>query len=146
MNVQTTPAPARRSSGLDRWMPRIWWLLGSAVALEAIGELTGFHAPDPLFVTWVHHGIQVAAAVVCLAAVREEPRARSAWLAFGVGLAVWAAADVLWSVMYGLGEDAPYPTISDALWLAWYPLTGLGMALLIRTQLSKFELHRWLDG
>lgn len=155
MSVRTTTAPAEEAqrrehapqpTGLGRWMPRIWWILGVAVALEAIGELTGFHEPDPLFVTWLHNGITAAAAVVCLAAVREEPRARGAWLAFGVGLAAWATADVLWSAMYGLGENAPYPTLSDALWLAWYPITGLGMALLIRTQLTKFELHRWLDG
>jgi hypothetical protein len=147
VSVRTSEAPPVTSHHrLARWMPRLWWLLCGAIGLEAIGELTGFHAPDPLFVTWLHNGIAVAAAILCLAAVREEPRSRGAWLAFGTGLALWALAGVLWSAMYGLGEHAPYPTVSDVLWLAWYPATAVGMALLIRVQLTRFELHRWLDG
>ena len=153
MSVRTTSPPAEHAAapvpatGLARWMPRIWWVLGVAVALEAVGELTGYHEPDPLFVTWLHSGITVAAAVVCLAAVREEPRARGAWLAFGVGLAVWATADVFLECDVRPGSGRPVPNdLRRALGLAGYPITGLGMALLIRAQLTKFELHRWLDG
>jgi hypothetical protein len=122
-------------------------VLGGLVALEAAGELTGFREPVPLFVIWIHNVVVVAAAVLCILAVREEPRARVAWMAFGAGLACWAAATVLWSVLYGVGDShTPFPTIADPLWLAWYPLTALGIALLIRTQITRFEWHRWMDG
>ena len=53
---------------------------------------------------------------------------------------------MLWSVRYGGNQNPPYPTASDALWLLWYPFTGLGVALLIRLHVTRFELHRWIDG
>ena len=47
---------------------------------------------------------------------------------------------------YGSNPNPPYPTVSDALWLLWYPFTALGIALLIRLRVTRFELHRWIDG
>ena len=43
-------------------------------------------------------------------------------------------------------DHAPYPSFADVLWLLWYPLVALGIALLIRFSVPCFELHRWLDG
>ncbi len=40
----------------------------------------------------------------------------------------------------------PYPSFADILWLAWYPLIGLGIYYLIRVRVPQFELHRWMDG
>ena len=61
-------------------------------------------------------------------------------------MACWALGTVIWDVQYSSDPHAPYPTASDALWLAWYPLTALGMALLVKERVSRFELHRWMDG
>jgi hypothetical protein len=36
--------------------------------------------------------------------------------------------------------------VADVFWLAWYPLTAVGIALLVRRQITRFHLHRWLDG
>ena len=40
----------------------------------------------------------------------------------------------------------PYPSFADLLWLAWYPLVGIGIFYLIRVRVPQFELHRWMDG
>jgi hypothetical protein len=86
------------------------------------------------------------AACVCLARPLYTARGRHAWLAFGVGLACWSAASLLWTALYDSNPNPPYPTTSDALWLLWYPFTALGVALLIRQHVTRFELHRWIDG
>jgi diguanylate cyclase len=124
----------------------VWIALGLLVLAEAIHELFALGGSSGLFEEWIPDGGVVFAACVCLARAAYEPRGRSAWLAFGAGLACWGAASVLWSIRYGSNPNPPYPTVSDALWLAWYPLTGLGVALLIRQRVTRFELHRWIDG
>ena len=86
------------------------------------------------------------AACVCLARPLYIARGRHAWLAFGIGLACWSAGSLLWTALYGSNPNPPYPTASDALWLLWYPFTALGVALLIRLRVTRFELHRWIDG
>ena len=47
---------------------------------------------------------------------------------------------------YGGQAHVPYPSFADVLWVAWYPLVGLGIYYLIRVRVPQFELHRWMDG
>jgi diguanylate cyclase len=124
----------------------VWVLLGLLVLAEAIHELFALGISSALFEEWIPDLAVVFAACVCLARPAYESRARWAWLAIGAGLACWGAASVLWTVRYGSNPNPPYPTLSDALWLLWYPFTGIGVALLIRMRVRGFELHRWMDG
>ncbi len=50
--------------------------------------------------------------------MREE---RAAWLVIGVAILSWSAADIVWTTVYADDPNAPYPSVSDALWLVWYP-------------------------
>jgi diguanylate cyclase len=124
----------------------VWIALGLLVAGEAVHELFNVGGASGFFDEWLPDAVVVVAAVLCLARAAGEPRGRLAWLAFGLGLACWSAASVLWSLRYGGEQNPPYPTVSDALWLLWYPFTGIGVALLIRQHVTRFELHRWIDG
>jgi hypothetical protein len=116
------------------------------IAVEAGYEVAHAGGSATFFTDGVHDAALAGAAGVCLAAGRRGARLRPVALAFGLGLAVWAAGDILWTVLYEHDPSPPYPSVADVLWLAWYPFTAAGMALLIRTQVSRFELHRWLDG
>ena len=81
----------------------------------------------------------LVAAVLCLARGIDERRGGDApalWL--GAGLLAWWVGDAI--------PDAGYPSVADVFWLAWYPLTGIAFALLIRDHVVRFELHRWMDG
>lgn len=127
-----------------RGLPAAWAVLAALTAAEAAYELGGGTAP--LFTEWVHGSVLAAAAALCLTRAAIEPRARPAALALGAGLACWSAGDVIWDAVWGDDSNPPYPTIADALWLAWYPLTAAGIALLIRDHVAGFELHRWMDG
>ena len=124
----------------------VWIVLGLLVLGEAVHELFNLGGASVLFDEWLPDGVVVAAAAICLARAAHEPRGRLAWLAFGAGLACWSAGSVLWSLRYGGNPNPPYPTASDALWLLWYPFTAIGVGLLIRLRVTRFELHRWIDG
>jgi hypothetical protein len=124
----------------------VWWLLGLLCLVEALREIFGLGSADGLFGLGIEAFLQVAAATLCLARAVFEPRGRRAWLLIGIGLASWALGTVLWDLLYWSDPAPPYPTAADALWLAWYPLTAVGMALLIHERVRRFELHRWMDG
>ena len=61
-------------------------------------------------------------------------------------MAVWCVGTIAWSIVYGDRSHPPYPTVADIFWLLWYPLTVIGIVLLIRVRFQRFELHRWMDG
>jgi hypothetical protein len=114
--------------------------------LEAVNELFGVGGPSTIYQTWFHDLIIGAAAVLILARAVYEPTTRTAWLAFGLAMAFWSVGSISWSLAYSGLPRAPYPTFADVLWLLWYPLMAVGITLLIRVHLPRFELHRWMDG
>jgi len=123
-----------------------WWLLALLVLVEALHEALGVGSPDWLFGTVVQALLVAAAAGLTVARAAREPVDRRAWLWIAAGLGCWAFGTALWDVLYSADRQAPYPTIADAFWLAWYPLTAIGIAVLIREQVKGFQLHRWMDG
>ena len=86
------------------------------------------------------------AACVCLARPLYTARGRLPGWPSGSGSPAGAPARCCGPRCYGSNPNPPYPTASDALWLLWYPFTALGVALLIRLRVTRFELHRWIDG
>ncbi len=88
----------------------------------------------------------VCASIMCLRRVRAEPRDRLAWGLFGVSMAIYAAANLLGTLVVGTGPDAPYPSIADAGWLVCYPLYYAGLVLLARSRAARSHLSVWFDG
>jgi hypothetical protein len=124
----------------------VWPALIVLVAAEAGYQLSRARGYDTLFDDVFHDAVLVGAAALCLASARDDARRRRVSLAFGLGLALWAAGDVVSTILYADDPSPPYPSPADPLWLAWYPLTAVGIALLIRLQITRFRVHRWLDG
>jgi hypothetical protein len=142
----------RRAPGPQASAPRdlvlraVWLSVIVLAALEALHDVGVIAGGGALFDDWVHCIVLVTAAALCLVHAAEAGRHRQASLAFGAGLACWSAGDIWWTVLYEHDPDPPLPSLSDALWLAWYPLTALGIGLLIRHSVATFHLHRWMDG
>jgi hypothetical protein len=134
------------ASRLARALPVAWIALGAMTTAEAVHDILGLGRPDALFTDAIHDAVLVGAAILCLASGAYRAADRTASLALGIGLASWAAADLTWTALYAGNPHPPYPTVADALWLAWYPCMAAGFALLIRRQIPHFELHRWMDG
>jgi hypothetical protein len=124
----------------------LWPALVVLVMLDAVYEFARGDAPVTLLDDIIQDAVLLGASGLCLAGGLGDARWRPISLAFGLGLLSWTAGDILWTVLYAHDASPPYPSPADAFWLAWYPLTAVGMALLIRLQITRFHLHRWLDG
>jgi hypothetical protein len=124
-----------------------WWILAAAVLAWAAHEAFGLggSGADDFFRVWVADLVLWAAAALCLGGALAERRGRIAWMLVALGIASWALGDTIWSFRF---EHSAIPTtsISDVFWLAWYPLAIIGIALLVRDRVPRFELHRWIDG
>lgn len=144
----TEAADPRRATGARQpaVLVPVWWLLGSLCLVEAMHEATGIGAPNSVLGLGLEAFLLVAATVICLARAVREPVGRAPWLWIGSGLACWALGTVLWDILYSAEAHPPYPSIADVFWLAWYPITVVGLVLLVRERVSRFELHRWMDG
>jgi two-component system, cell cycle response regulator len=95
---------------------------------------------------WVYDAVVLGAALIVLwraAAIEAE---RWAWLALGAGLLFWALGQTYYSVVLYYASPAPFPSPSDALFLAFYPASYLALVLLLRARVSHLEPLAWVDG
>jgi two-component system, cell cycle response regulator len=124
---------------------------GAAAVLMAVFVLqaatgVGDEAVEGLFQDYVYNLLLLIGAGFCLwraAAFREE---RAAWLVLGAGIVSWAAADVLWTAVYGGHADPPHPTVSDGLRLLFYPAACVALLLLIRSRAGPIRRNLLFDG
>ena len=109
--------------------------------------LAGFAAgeADGLINNGVYNAVLVLSALTCLLRAAGRAPERFVWLAFGLGLAAWAAADIYWTVALADVKHPPYPSLADVGYLLAYPCMYVGVLLLVR-QRVRFSIGSWLDG
>jgi len=101
---------------------------------------------DHFFDTGVYNGLLVAASIVCLGRgllVRSE---RLPWLLLGTGLALWTTGDLYYYFFLSGAAEVPIPSVADPFYLAFYPVSYVALALLLRKRMRGFQGHLWLDG
>jgi two-component system, cell cycle response regulator len=129
--------------------PRVFGAL-LALGLALYAGLLGFgHNGDGLGRTIdipMYLGLLVGATVYCLARPIFRTQNRTAWLVFGLGLACWTAGDFYYEFFLADDETIPYPSVADALYLAFYPLAYVGLGLLLRGRTLAANRSFWLDG
>jgi two-component system, cell cycle response regulator len=107
----------------------------------------GVHGPvDSFFDSWVYNGLLVGASLACLArgvAVKAE---RIPWLLLGLALALWTAGDLYYFFALSGDADVPIPSVADPFYLAFYPVSYVALALLLRKRMRDFRGNLWLDG
>lgn len=118
------------------------WLVFTQVRLFAIGHrgLTGISGPRACDV------VVVSLAVVCLAravAVRVE---RSVWLLIAVGMLLWSFGEVYFNTVLWSQTNPPSPSPADGGYLAFYPLSLVGLMLLVRARSGRVRKVLWADG
>ncbi len=122
--------------------------LGALLAFYAIvtlAELGGAGLED-FTGRWVYDAVVLGAALVVLARAARRPAERGAWLALGVGMLLWALGQTYYSVVLYYASPAPFPSPSDALFLAFYPASYLALVLLLRARIAQLEPLGWVDG
>jgi two-component system cell cycle response regulator len=145
---------AAGSSSLDvgrmqasRVLLRFWQVaLVGGLALLFCHDAFGVGAPvrSHFFDRWLYEGLEAAAAAGCLARALRVKTERWAWLALGVGLLTTTGGDVIYDFAYG--GNPPFPSSADAFYLSFYPACYLGIVLLVRGRISRFNPSLWLDG
>ncbi|MEA2362924.1 MAG: hypothetical protein QOD71_2069 [Thermoleophilaceae bacterium] len=133
----------------QRFALRVCWcaaaLLMAAFTVQ-VSTGAGGGAVTSLFQGYLYSVLQFAGAGFCLWRAVAIQKERLPWLVIGLGLLSWAAADLVWSTAYADDPNAPYPSIADALWLAWYPASLVMLVLLVRSRLRNARGSLWLDG
>jgi two-component system cell cycle response regulator len=121
-----------------------WLLLAAFAAHGALG--LGGHGLDGLFNDWVYNALILAAAAFCALRAVKIRVDRAAWLLLALGLVAWAAAEIYNSAYLSKLDAPPYPSISDALWLTFYPASYAAFVLLVRRRMREARASLWLDG
>jgi two-component system, cell cycle response regulator len=116
-----------------------------AYAAQAAFAICGAGA-DNFFETWVYNLLILAAAGLCLARAAFYATERAAWLVLGGGLLAWAGGEAYYSLYLADLSSPPLPSVSDALWLAFYPACYIAIVLLVRERVREFRSSLWLDG
>ena len=87
-----------------------------------------------------------AAFAVVLGVRRNRPGARAAWYLIAAGQFVFAVGDVLYVIQYGYLASETYPGVGEYLYLLSYPLTALGLIVLVRRRTPAWQLPSFLDA
>jgi diguanylate cyclase (GGDEF)-like protein len=140
---------AERISGRERFaLAAAAALVCALIGFAALHTFFGFggDALDGIVRDWFSCAVYVlVAAMVGLRAARVS-EARGPWIAFAVGLSLYAAGNLLWSLWLEHVPDPPIPSVSDALWLSLYPLSYLGIGWLVFRSVRGVPAVLWLDG
>src|SRR3954465_7965276 len=122
---------------------RVRWALGALgllLAASAVHALAKFDAGPLswLLEKWGYNVVLVGSGLICLlrgATIRTE---RAAWLTMGVGVIGWAIGNVWYTAVLWDMDPIPIPSVSDVLWLVYFPLVYVPVPLLLPAPLARF--------
>jgi diguanylate cyclase (GGDEF)-like protein len=95
---------------------------------------------------WASCAVYVLVAGIVVFRAFRIAEARAPWVMIAVGISLYGAGNLVWSLWLGNLANPPIPSISDALWLALYPMSYVGIALLARHHWRGIPAGVWLDG
>lgn len=128
--------------------------LAIGVLIAGLALLTAhnwLHMPWPAILPatlwdWLYNALEIGAAGLCAARALLRRDDRAAWFAVALGLALFAAGDMYYSLVWGDANSVPVPSIADGLYLSFYPAIYVGIVLLLRSRLGSLPMGLWLDG
>ena len=86
------------------------------------------------------------APALCLLRMRSATANRRAASFLALGLALYGAGNVFWTVFVRPLDPEPFPSGADALFLAFYPFAFASLLLEVRRRDARYTLSLWLDG
>ncbi len=129
--------------------------LVGAVEVLALGALAAFGAHavlrDAGRVAWffdypVYYTLVAVAVVLAAARAIVVPRHRVGWGLMALAIAFYAAGEYLWLLWYRDAAEVPYPSLMDALYLAFFPASYVALVLIFRSRLRNATAGLWIDG
>jgi hypothetical protein len=116
-----------------------------AAVFEAITGLGGEALEAPVRDWAPSLAYILVAGIMGLRALRVT-EGRLAWGAISLGLTLYSLGNVLYAFFYQPMDSLPVPAWTDAFWLALYPLSYVGIAMLARQDSRSLPAGVWLDG
>jgi diguanylate cyclase (GGDEF)-like protein len=118
------------------------------VAAHVVSTSTGLGGAvaEVIINRWGANLVYAAAVVLCALRARSVSETRSGWVVIAVGLGLYAAGNLYYSVVLYANPDPPFPSPADAGWLAFYPAAYVCLGLMARGSGRRFPARVWLDG
>jgi diguanylate cyclase (GGDEF)-like protein len=104
------------------------------------------NSTSTLFDGWIGNLAYGSCAALCMWRAVMSTSKRAAWATIAASLGLFALGSFLWTTRIQYYDPVPYPSASDACFLAFYPVAYAGIGLLIRKSLPKGWGAVWLDG
>lgn len=119
----------------------------ACVPLRPLLDRTFGGAPVSTVVDLVLYNVVYVSAAAGLF-LHASPSRRDAvgWRVLAVGMLCTAVGNVWFSLVLAQLPVVPYPSLSDAFYLCWYPACYLAIVLVLTAHVGRFPLSVWLDG
>jgi two-component system, cell cycle response regulator len=95
---------------------------------------------------WGYNVVLAGSGLLCLGRGVRIRAERAAWLTMGVGVVGWALGNVYYTVVLWNLDPIPIPSLSDVLWIVYYPIVYVAVAMLLRARIARFHASLWVDG
>ncbi|HTU84359.1 MAG TPA: EAL domain-containing protein [Solirubrobacteraceae bacterium] len=137
--------PSRRAQ--DR-TPALIWPLYAVLSALAIGYMVTqlLNLNWDWVNGWGVDGFEIVVSGLCVLKAITMRRGRAIPVLLGIGLLCWATGDIVLTIQSLGGATPPSPSLADAFYLTFYPVTYAALMLLLRSQVKRFSLASWLDG
>lgn len=99
-----------------------------------------------VYTQWLTSSALVCACLALVWRVVAVSEQRGLWLALSVGITAYTLGNLLWAFWIERLEEPPFPSLSDPLWLAIYPMGFVTIVGLLRAQIGRIGTSVWLDG
>jgi diguanylate cyclase (GGDEF)-like protein len=106
----------------------------------------GSEALERVFENLIYPLLYGPAALICFARAWLLRSERLTWCAFGFAFVLWAAGWAYYGAELRHASSPPYPSLADACWLAFYPLSYVALVALVRARAPHFRRSMWIDG
>ena len=135
---------------LPGWRHVRWGFAALALLLGAcaVHALVGFDAGPLswLLEKWGYNVVLVGSGVLCLVRAAKVRAERAAWVTMGAAVVGWALGNVYYTAVLWDLDPIPVPSVSDILWLVYYPVVYVAVAMLLRARIARFHASLWVDG
>ena len=85
-------------------------------------------------------------ALVCFVRARRTVMFVRSYFYLGVGLALYGAGNIFWTIFVRTQDPEPFPSAADALWLSFYVCAFIALWLIVREIAEGVPVSLWLDG
>ena len=120
--------------------------LGSIYVVSLLPFVRGDAGTVPVLDVWLN--LTFKAGVVLVVALRgwSDRRMRPAWWSLGLGLFAAFLGSLAYYLHYRNQDPVPFPSLSDAGFVAFYVFAYFAVVLMLRDRIWPFPRSMWLDG